>query len=64
MSQTPAVFANFSDAACVLTLVVRAYHDEKGGQVKMTADTIHPAVRSYLARKGFIDNEDVRRLEE
>jgi hypothetical protein len=29
MSQTPAIFAYFSDAGCVLTLVVRASNDEK-----------------------------------
>ncbi|KAL2844936.1 hypothetical protein BJX68DRAFT_242599 [Aspergillus pseudodeflectus] len=34
---------------------------KKRGQVKMTADAIHPAARSYLTRKGFVNDEDVRR---
>ncbi|KAL5338938.1 hypothetical protein BJX70DRAFT_398139 [Aspergillus crustosus] len=63
MSHTPAIYTYFSDGAGALTLIIRVYEDEKKGQLRVTADTIHPAIRSWLARKGFTGDEDVKRLE-
>ncbi|KAL2828779.1 hypothetical protein BDW59DRAFT_43982 [Aspergillus cavernicola] len=64
MSTTPAIFPHFADSACVTALIVRAHYDERDGQDRMPMDTLHPVIRSWLTRKRFIRDEDIKRLEE
>ncbi|KAL4907300.1 hypothetical protein BDW74DRAFT_148904 [Aspergillus multicolor] len=64
MSNTPAIASHFIELSCVTALILRTYYDEGKSQAKMTLNNLHPAIRSWLAAKGFTREEDIKQLEQ
>lgn len=50
-------------SAVAQATIIRLYDEERNGRPKMTVDTIDPGLLTWLHRKGFRNDQDVRHLE-
>ncbi|KAL1859594.1 hypothetical protein VTK73DRAFT_7567 [Phialemonium thermophilum] len=54
----------FLESSTAISAIVRQRALEKKGFPKMTTDTLTPGLKVWLARKGFLEDSDIRKLEE
>ncbi|OKL63401.1 hypothetical protein UA08_02094 [Talaromyces atroroseus] len=61
-TKTPHISPYFLDNSRAIIRLVRLRGAEKKGAAPMTPDNIHPAIRVWLARKGFTDDQAINDL--
>lgn len=62
-TRAPNINPYFLDNSRAITRLVRLCGAEQKGAAPMTIATIHPAIRVWLARKGFPDDKKIEELE-
>lgn len=63
MTCTVNISPYFAQNSSAILRIIRQYEAEKNGQERMTVSTLDPEIRSWLHRKGFVEDEQLRRLE-
>jgi hypothetical protein len=61
-TKTPHISPYFLNNSRAITRLVPLRGAEQKGAAPMTIANIHPAIRVWLARKGFTDAQDINRL--
>lgn len=63
LTGTKGIVHNACCCQLVTLQIIRQYDREKNGHLKWTAEDMDPNVRAWLKQKGFVEIEDVKKLE-